>query len=294
MEPRRILIVQLRRVGDVLLTTPVVTNLRRRFPEARIDFLVEPPGDQVLQGHPGLDEVLRYDKSRPLAWLWQVRRRRYDWVVDLQGNPRTALLTLASGAAVKAGFDFRGRGWAYGIKIPRSPVPKHIVQQKLDLLRALDVPCEAPELTLSLDRAERRQAEEFLRGQGSGPGAPLIGLVPTHRRATRRWTARGFAALADRVQAAHGAKVVLFWGPGEEDQRDAVLRLMKTRPIVIPKIGLRGMAALLERCEAVVTNCNGPMHLAEAVGVPTLTIYGPTEPVIWNPGGPRQIGRAHV
>jgi ADP-heptose:LPS heptosyltransferase len=79
---------------------------------------------------------------------------------------------------------------------------------------------------------------------------------------------------------------MLFWGPGEESQMQDVVEAMESKPVIIPLVSLTQMAALLERCRAAVTNCNGPMHLAEAVATPTLTIYGPTEPEVWNPGGP--------
>ena len=286
MIPRRILIIQLRRVGDVLLTTPAISNLRKQFPQAKIDFLVESPGKCVLDGNPNLDEILCYDKSRPLWWLRHIRSRRYDWVIDFLGNPRTMWITLASGAPLKAGFDFIGRGWVYRVKISRPKGPRHIVQQKLDLLRALGVRCEDVGLEMHLAEKDRAQAEKFLQGQGVGPRDTIIGIIPTHRRQTRRWTAHGFAAVADHLQKAHRFKTMLFWGPGEETQTQAVMEAMETKPIIIPLVSLTEMAALLQRCRAVVTNCNGPMHLAEAIGTPTLTIYGPTQPEVWNPGGP--------
>ncbi|MCR4294147.1 MAG: glycosyltransferase family 9 protein, partial [Elusimicrobia bacterium] len=104
--PRSILVVQLRRLGDVILTTPALEALKRKYPDARLDFLVEAPGAEAVAGHPAIDQVLIYDANSPwsaLDWAFKIRARRYDWVIDFLANPRTALLTALSGAKVKAG-----------------------------------------------------------------------------------------------------------------------------------------------------------------------------------------------
>src|SRR5260221_4200370 len=102
MDPERILIIQLRRIGDVVFTLPVIGALRERFPRAQIDFLVEPPSDQLVRRHSGLSETLVYEKDRPAAWLWKIRARRYDWVLDFHSNGRTLWLSFFSGARVRA------------------------------------------------------------------------------------------------------------------------------------------------------------------------------------------------
>src|SRR3954469_1183190 len=96
--PKSILVIQLRRLGDVLVTTPAVEALRLAYPKAKIDFLVEKPGDQLLSGNPNLDVVVLYDTARPWAMIREVRRRRYDWVIDFLGTPRSAIVTALSGA----------------------------------------------------------------------------------------------------------------------------------------------------------------------------------------------------
>ena len=104
--PRSILVLQLRRIGDVILTTPAVAALKKRFPEAAIDFLVEKPGAEVLAGNPHIRKIQVYEAinwRQALSEMSRVRRARYDWVIDFMGNPRTALLTFLSGAGVKAG-----------------------------------------------------------------------------------------------------------------------------------------------------------------------------------------------
>src|SRR5262245_27329057 len=103
--PRSILVIQLRRLGDVILTTPALEALKKRYPKAKLDFLVEAPGAEAVAGHPAIDETLVYDAEGPLealVWALKIRARGYDWVIDFLANPRTALLTALSGAEVKA------------------------------------------------------------------------------------------------------------------------------------------------------------------------------------------------
>ena len=141
----------------------------------------------------------------------------------------------------------------------------------------------AGERRIYLTEDERKWAAMQMGEEAGLKGA--IGLIPTHRRPARRWPAQSFAQLG-RLLISQGHPVWLFWGPGEYEYVKVIQRVIPQSRI-IPETSLRRMAALLERCRMVVTNDNGPMHLAVAVGTPTLTVYGPTDPASWNPGGPR-------
>src|SRR4051812_19415278 len=135
--PSSILILQLRRIGDVLFTLPAAGALRRQFPQARIDFLTEKPSDQLARLNPNLSEVLVYDRERPVHWLKEIRARRYDWVIDFHANGRTLMLSLFSGAPLRAAF--RGsatRRFVYN-HLAETTDRKYIVEQKMDLLKSL-------------------------------------------------------------------------------------------------------------------------------------------------------------
>ena len=131
----KLLILQPRRIGDVILTTPVIDALRAKCPDARIDFLVEPAAAPVLEGYPGLNDVLVFDKSM-VRWVPDIRQRGYDWVLDFMCNPRTAQLTWASGAPVRAGYAVRVWGWAYNHRVPRGGPDSYAVDYKFRLLKA--------------------------------------------------------------------------------------------------------------------------------------------------------------
>ncbi len=282
--PKRILLIQLKRAGDVIVTTPVLPALRRALPEAKIDFLLDKPLAPLLENNPFVNEVRVYDRKAIWATWRALRAASYDWILDFQSSPRSILAGIASGARVRAGYQVTFWGTFFSCSIKRPGNWVSVTEGKMDLVRSL-VPNlgVAEERKIYLSDMERSWAKSQ-RGEERGKKR-IIGLIPTHRRPSRRWSAPSFVALA-RLLVAQDLSVWFFWGPGEEDYVSAIQRQVpKSR--MIPQTSLRQMASLLEQCQAVITNDNGPMHLAEAVGTPTVTIYGPTDPASWNAGGPK-------
>jgi heptosyltransferase III len=279
-----ILVIQLRRIGDVIVTTPVVAALRQRFPDARIEFLVEAAAAPVLEGLPGLDEALVFDKREFGRWVREVRRRRYDWVLDFMNNPRTAQLALLSGAKVRAGFRVPFWDFAYTLRVARSPRPLYAVQHKFELLRALGLEPPASALPrLAVTDADFAPARDWWQSNRLPSFARRVAVMPAHRKPIRRWPARHFRDLMAGALQDAGTALVVFGGPGEEDYLREATKGFPERVFRAPVGGLRQAAALLARCDAAVTSDNGLMHLAVAVGTPTVTVYGPTWPENWNP-----------
>lgn len=297
--PRSILVVMLRRIGDVLLTVPAVRALRKLYPEARIDFLAEPPAHELLRGSPDISEVLIYGSDDPprsklascapkyLYWLWLVRSRRYDWVIDFMGNPRTAFLTAFSGAAVKAGPGHVSHRWAYTHPLRESSTPHYSAREKIRVLRSLGLEPDESDFLPSVPAdpsAEAWAAGELARlGWASGV---LVGMAPASRRPTRRWPAAHFSTLGRMLRDRCGARILVFWGPGELALAEEVARGIGDGAAAAPRTAsLTELSALIGRCRLMVTNCNGPKHIAVARKVPTLTIHGSSDPVLWNPPG---------
>ena len=138
-----LLLIQLRRIGDVMMTTPAVRALRKAFPEASISFLTESPSDQVYKNNAHLDQLLLYPKSNSildrLKFYRRIRSQNYDCVIDFQGNPRTALLSRISGSGYRIGFDFKGRSWCYHRAIGLPTDSTYSAQHKMNLLEPLGV-----------------------------------------------------------------------------------------------------------------------------------------------------------
>lgn len=282
----RILVIKLRAVGDVVLASIVLQNLRAAFPKARIDVLTERAGKDVVAGHPVVHEVIVYDRTRMsgLQLILSVRRRQYDMVIDLFGNPRTALITRLSGARVRAGYRFRGRAYAYNIVAePRGGVV-HNTQFNLDALEAMGIPIVDRNLRFTPQQEHRSYVNAFLEKEGLSERT-LVALNSGGGWYTKRWRSERFSELADRITGRYGWTVVLPWGPGQLPDVESIAGRATCRPFVPPATELPQLAALLEKCAFVVSNDSGPMHLAAAVGTPVLGIFGPTRPELQGPYG---------
>lgn len=279
-EPKKILVIQLRRIGDVILTIPAVAALKRRYPEARIDFLVEAPGAEVLEGNPHLQTVHVYDGSTlggALSWIRKVRRQGYDWVIDYMGNPRSALIAALSRAPLRAGPAHVAHRWAYNHPLVQSETTHYAGLEKIRVLGSLGVPSEGADFLPRLYLASRRDGPQN-----------LVGLVPASRRITRRWPASSYARLGRLLRDQYGCGIIVFWGPGERELAEEVARgIGEGAEITAETKTLKEAANLMVRCRVIITNCNGPKHMAVALGVATLTIHGSSDPASWNPPHPR-------
>lgn len=292
MNPGKILVIQLRRLGDVLLATPALRVLKEAYPSAQIDFLTEPPFAPILEGNPHIRTIKVFSKNNMIQLLRDVRRERYDWVLDFMNNPRSAQLTFWSGAAVRAGFDVPFWKCVYNRRIRRPPVPTYAVESKLDLLRSLGVSApegRLPELFLS--DPDVSLAKDWCRQAGLDRFRDVIGIAPTSRRPLRRWPLKHYRSFMEQLQknaelrGAEGRAFILFWGGEEEKKYIQDLAGNSVRNcFIIPPMTIKEMAAVLSRCRLVVTNDNGPEHLSVAVGTPILSLHGPTWARSWNPG----------
>lgn len=283
----KILIIQLRRLGDILLTTPVIKVLRKTFPQAQIDFLIEKPFFEIISGNPYLNNILILEKGflNQLNLIKKIRKEKYDFLFDFLGNPRTAWITFFSKAVKKVGFDFRGRKFAYNIRVERDNRPKYIVDFKLDALRAvgIDIGNEREPLSMFVPSGAQTFADNFFANNNLDKKKPVIGISPTSRKQTRIWPGKYFAQLADKLIQQYNAKIIFLWGPGEEKKIGEIVSLMKNKPVIIPRVDIKQLAALIGKCNLLISNDNGPKHIAVAMDVPTITIYGPTQSECWNP-----------
>ncbi len=285
-----ILVIKLRAVGDVLLSTIVTKNLRLAYPLAQIHYLTESPSLEVLKGNPFVDDVLVYDRKSMsgIGLISAVRRRRYDVVIDLFGNPRTALLTRLSGASRRVGFRFRGRSYAYNILAEPRGNMVHNTQFNLDALVALGVAIQDRSIYFSFGDDDARYVDSFLP-PGFVRGSFVVCVNTGGGWYTKRWGLDRFAALSDRLVEEYNARIVLPWGPGQLPEAQEIRKSMAREAFIPPATTLRQLGALLKRCSIVVSNDSGPLHIAAAVGTPVLGIYGPTDPFLQGPYGDNHV-----
>ncbi|HKI99402.1 MAG TPA: glycosyltransferase family 9 protein [bacterium] len=286
--PERILLTQLRRIGDVMMTTPAVAAVRAAFPKAEITYLTESPSDHIFRHSPHVDNVMVLPKFHTIAgqlgFTAGLRRRHFDVVVDFFGNPRSAILTAATGARKRIGFDFRARRYAYNERVTLSGRLRYSADHKAALVERLGVKVTDLTPQVFLSAAERDLVAQRLTELGVGPDDLFVVVCPVSRRSYKTWPAERFAHLADALIERYAAKVLLYYGPGEEDVTNAVRLHMQHNALPdFPINDLLVMAALFERAHLVVGNDGGPRHFAIAVGTPTLTVFGKDFPALWTP-----------
>ncbi len=277
--PKRILAIQLRRLGDVILTTPALAALKHRYPAAVLDFLVETPGAEAVHGHPAIDNILVYRAKNVLEtlfWIRLIRSRHYDWVIDFLANPRTALIAACSGAALRAGPAHVRRRWAYNHWMSQSPTTVYAGLEKIRWLKGLGVSESSvpflPELFLTHDRTAPENAVAF---------------APASRQTTRRWPPSSYAALGRSLHLKYGCEIRIFWGPGERALAENIAQQIGSgSKVVCETRSIGDLARKLAACRLLVTNCSGTKHVAVGIGVPTLTIHGSSDPAAWNPPHP--------
>lgn len=293
-EVKRILISRLRFIGDVVLTTPVIRALKQHYPEAEIYYLAEAGPAAVLAHNPHLEEVIVLpDELLPgravltrcgeqLRFLRALRKRRFDLAIDLLGNPRSALLTLATGARYRVGYDVRGRGRAYNVKIRRS-ASLRVVDAYLDAVRTIGVPAEDDRTEVHFSTEDAKWADAWLVERGIDGTRPIAALNPGASWPAKTWSAERFAELARGMIEELNVTLLLVAGPGQRGTAAGLNALSGHACPVVETDSLTRLAALIRRCDLYVANDCGPMHIAVAAGTSTIGLFGPSRPEIWFP-----------
>jgi heptosyltransferase-2 len=295
----RILVLRYRFIGDTLLTVPFLRNLRRAKPDARIVWVVAPGSADVVAGIPYVDELIYWDpetrhaESRGTHRTWRakltfiraLRRQRFDRVYVLKRSLTSAIIGFLSGAPQRIGFATEGRGLLLTRRVPYRQ-DQHEVQNFLDVLRADGVPVHDDHLEAWITADEKRFAAEFLAQQGIEPAQRLIAFHPFATNKPRAWHEDNFVALANQLQAEHGARLIIFGGPGDKADGDTLRERIVPAPVMaVGTTTLRQTMALLERCELLVCNDSGIMHLGAALNRPLVALFGPQSPVKFGPWG---------
>jgi lipopolysaccharide heptosyltransferase I len=271
--------VRLGSLGDLVHTLPAVAALRRADPSAEIEWLVDAVHREFLDLVPVITRVVSLPGRRVADW-WQtvraLRARRYDMAVDFQGLIKSAVLARASGAARVAGFDRAAlrepaAAWWYGER-HAMPGAGHVIQKNLALARALGAAVAAPEFPITVPPS--RVADDV---RGRHPG-PLALINPGAAWPNKRWPVDRFGQLARHLAGRHGLTSLVLWGPGERDRAEAVCRAAGTAAVVAPATALGDLVALSHGARLFVSGDTGPLHIAAALNVPTVSIFGPTDP----------------
>lgn len=284
----KILILVVKRVGEALLTTPAIRAFHKAFPDAQIDVVVDQPVQEILEGNPYIHRLIRLDPERtPLQLVStavRLRRARYDITVDFLANPRTAFLCLIASAPVRIGLDRRIRKWAYNHYLHPSPeATPYVPDVRLNALRILGADTDGIAMDFRISEDGRSQGNQLLADAGIKTSDSYVTMAPISLRAYKRWPPEHYAAVADHFIREHQRKVVLLGGPGEYRFLEHTGALMEEHAAALIEFrDLDSLAYVLCRSLLYFGNDSGIKHLASAVRIPTLTIFGPSNPAEWN------------
>jgi heptosyltransferase-3 len=294
--PQRILIIQLRRIGDALLTTPALRALSVHFPNAAIDFMAESPADEVLWGHPLVDRVLVAPRQGSgqsfVKFVRGVREKKYDWTLDFFSNPRSAQFAFLSGARIRVGLDRRGRRWAFTHRVVEEETERDLyaADLRLMILDKLGVPAAGRDLEIHADRAaplEVARVDSMLAD--FAPDRPRIAVAAGSANPAKRYPADHTALVIDSLRK-QNLEVILTSGPGETPIGEEIQRHLNPRVPHLTDARVPTLAALYRHCQLYVGPDSSPKHIAVACGIPTVTIFGPGNPANWNdPKNPRNV-----
>lgn len=300
MNARRILIVRLSAIGDVVHVLPALAALRRALPEAHLAWIVEKLSAPLIEGHSLLDEVILYPRAqwrrrgyvRSLPgdvrrFFGDMRRRRFDVAIDFQGLTKSAMIARFSGIPLRVGYGGEdGREispWLNNRRLTPPDDVRHVVARNLYLLKALGIENPPVEFPFPDYSEERERIDACLEEEeGIGREERLVFMNPGAGWETKRWPPEYYGRLAGMIACDLGYRVFFTWGPGEErlveEAYAAVPQIARDHVRWAPPTTVRELAALLDRGVLMIGGDTGPVHLAAARGVPAVCIYGGSDP----------------
>ncbi len=283
--PQRILVVMPSWVGDAVMATPTLRALRAHYRQARIDALAKPYIRPIIDACPWVDAIVATDGGG-LKQAATIRGERYDLAVLLPNSFRTALMAFLGRAKRRIGYARDGRGWMLTDRLTPlrengKYIPTPTLRYYLDIARRLGAEPTDPRMELFTRPEHDQQAERMLRESGIDFDRPIVLLNPGAKYgAAKLWLPERFAETADRLIDQHGAHILLNGSPAERAILDRVHQAARHELIDLPRLGnnLTLLKSVIRRCDLMITNDTGPRHIAAALGVPVVTIFGPTDP----------------
>ena len=303
---KKILVINIFGVGDVLFTTPLLRNIKLALPGVTIGYVCNKRTVDLLFNNPDIHRVHVYEKD-DFENLWkkskvaflkriahffdEIKKQHYDLVIDVSLNKYSSFFALVAGIKERVGFDYKKRGfWLTKKTTLMGYEGKHVVDFYLDFLTQLGIPAKERHLQVSLSSEDVAWAKQFLQAQGVKPSDRLVAVVPGGGASWgktaeyKRWPAKRYAKLADKVIEKYHAKIILIGDDSEQALCQDVVSDM-TLPCIksFGKTTLGQFAALLEQCSLAIVNDGGPLHLAVALGVRTISLFGPVDEHVYGP-----------
>jgi heptosyltransferase-3 len=296
MSFKRILVIKLKQPGDVLVSSPVLAALYEAWPRSRVSYLVPKGTEEMIAGHPLLDQLYVLDRregslGQALAVLREIRRASFDLVLELSGGDRGAFLARVTGARERLGFAYGGRAFwhrfCFTRLLPVPPLKMHLVEHNLEMVRALGIEPRRPRMHFFWPTEVQSRIEGLLASHSLAPK----GFVVMHPGAGWRfkcWTPGGYARVLEALQGEKHLPVVLTGSPAphELELASQILQECRVSPInLVGRLTLKELGALIAQARFFFGVDSAPMHLAAAVGTPAVALFGPSGDFNWGPWG---------
>lgn len=290
----RILIRSTNWIGDAVMTTPAIRAIRKNFPQAEISILAKPWVLSVFEHNPHVDQCIVYDSEAShrgllgkLKLARDLKQYRFDAAILLQNAFEAAFITFFARIPCRIGYntDVRGPLLSHAVSLSKEIKKKHQTAYYLDILRGVGLDTDGQALTLVVGEKYADKADKILNLHGISPGDKLVGINPGATFGpAKQWFPERYAELTDQIQETFGARIILFGGPGDSETGIKISEMMRHSPINLSgKTDLGEAMALIKRCNLFITNDSGLMHVAAALDVPLIAIFGSTNPTTTGP-----------
>lgn len=282
------------RIGDVVLSTPVLTALKQSFHRPFVAMLLQPYAVDVVSGHPDVDQIIidtRPDGSGFWQLARQIRKLKFDAILVLHPTARLALVGLVAGIPLRLGTGYRLYSVFFNRKIylHRKKSDGHEVDLNLALVKKLGAHLDSVQFKFHVPEIARQKIASLLTEFAIQPDQPFVVLHPGSGGSAPVWPIQAFAELADQIAEHLHLPVVLTGSEKERDQVQTIWHQTKRKPFsLVGRLNIKELAALLQRCQVLVANSTGPLHLANAVGTQVVGLYCPKRPFFperWGPYG---------
>lgn len=288
---KKILIIRLRRIGDIIMTTPAVSALRKSFPDAFISYVVEKPYRELVEDHRELDNVIVLERKQGIRDFFRlirsIRKEKYDVVLDFHGGPRASLITLFSKAKLKIGYRIKYRNFIYHFKLARKPETGqlHSVESHINFVRAMGVDIKSPP-PLNLPHARKDEAEKVgkILKENRLEGFKVITIHIGAGNEFRDWGRDNWIKLIDLLAKRPDVKIILIGANEDKETEVKLLKKTKVSPLsLVGKLKLRELRELISHSSLFVGPDSGPMHIAASTSTPIVALFGPTLPANFSP-----------
>ena len=297
--PKKILIVRTDRMGDVILSTPVIRNIREAYPNSHIAFMCRPYTREILEGNPYLDEVIVYDKYgehksllSSLRFAFLLRKKKFDWALVIHPTNRAHIVTFLAGISIRVGWN-RKMGFLLTHKLEHTKQrgEKHELEYTLDLLKLIDVPVKYRDMFFPLKNEHLSHIKSALSEYGISDSDKIVVIHPSASCVSKRWPEDYFVRLIELIKYQFKPKIVIVTSKEEAQYADKIIGRFTDLIDMRGKLTLSELGALLKEADIFISNDSGPVHVAAALGTPVISIFGRNDkglsPRRWRPLGDR-------